>query len=441
MSPDGCSRPSTGGIRTPKLKPKNGRRPTPGSQYYAGYDPGFVGDVLTHLSLDKESVVLDPWNGSGTTTAVVALSGRSAVGLDINPVLVVVAKSKLLTTDVAESLEALTTQILACAKEMVVVRAADDPLTQWFTAGTAAYLRAIERSVQNLLVEKNGALRFTNDAALSRLSALASSFYVVLFEAVRGLLRSYMTTNPTWVKLSSESSGPVSTAKEKIDARFRAAERRQHKHLQQLRLRPDGAPLDQRLRVSLASSTATGLDSSSVDACVGSPPYCTRIDYPVLTRPELAVLGIGDDSEMRALRDRSIGTTTMTGDAPEAQEAWGRTINDFLTAVAAHSSKASKTYYRRYFLQYFDEMHKSLLELRRVLKDDAPCALVVQDSYYKELRNDLATGLIEMGRCVGWERAERFDFVVPRTRAAMHAGARQYRDSFTATESLIVLRS
>ncbi|WP_410712175.1 DNA methyltransferase [Bradyrhizobium sp. BEA-2-5] len=43
-------------------------------------------------------VVLDPWNGSGTTTSVANGAGLTAVGIDINPAMAVVAKARLSPT-------------------------------------------------------------------------------------------------------------------------------------------------------------------------------------------------------------------------------------------------------------------------------------------------------------------------------------------------------
>lgn len=51
-------------------------------RYYAGYSRAFVTDTIDHLGLTKGSTILDPWNGSGTTTAVAAEAGYEVVGFD-----------------------------------------------------------------------------------------------------------------------------------------------------------------------------------------------------------------------------------------------------------------------------------------------------------------------------------------------------------------------
>jgi hypothetical protein len=140
------------------------------------------------------------------------------------------------------------------------------------------------------------------------------------------------------------------------------------------------------IRVDLGDSRSLSLEASSVDAVVSSPPYCTRIDYGVATRPELAVLGAGEE-DIKLLRNLMVGTPTMTGERG-SPEHWGDTAAAFLAGVAAHGSKASGGYYTKYFLQYYAGMWSSLGELRRVMRNGAPAILVVQDNYYKDLHND-----------------------------------------------------
>lgn len=392
------------------------------------------------MELSADACVLDPWNGAGTTTSVVDSTGRSAIGFDINPVLVIVAKAKLEPTGAEESLNAIVEGIIERARDTAKTTAPGDPLQQWFKTGTAAYFRALEESLHHNIVEPGTHLDLTTAEGLDKVSLLSASFYVVLFETVRSFMNQYRTSNPTWIKTATDDDDRISLTKNSVDARFRACERRLHQHLQELRFEASDETRSIQSSIRLGSSTGLPTENATVDACISSPPYCTRIDYPVLTRPELAVLGVGDDKQMRSLRESSIGTTTIAKKCPTADESWGSTAIAFVTAVGDHDSKAAKSYYQRFFLQYFDMMHASMKELRRTLKPGAPCALVVQDSYFKGVRIDLAQALADMGVGVGWSSADRVDFEVSRTMAGMHPVSQKYRAGSTATESLLILR-
>src|SRR6185436_4394444 len=105
---------------------------------------------------------------------------------------------------------------------------------------------------------------------------------------------------------------------------------------------------------------------------------------------------------------------------------WGTTCLAFLEQLKNHQSKASATYYYKNHLQYFDGMFKSLAELHRVLEEDGTCVLVVQDSYYKDIQNDLPRIVTEMASANSLEITQREDFTHARTMAAVNPSARTY---------------
>ncbi len=63
-------------------------------QYYAGFSPRFAKTLLESAKLNSNAVVIDNWNGSGTTTEAASVLGYKTFGFDLNPVMIVVAKAK-----------------------------------------------------------------------------------------------------------------------------------------------------------------------------------------------------------------------------------------------------------------------------------------------------------------------------------------------------------
>jgi DNA modification methylase len=396
-------------------------------RYYAGYSAGFVEQALKE-SATAAALVLDPWNGTGTTTVVAASKNVPAIGFDVNPALVVVSRARLLGAGVWASIDPLAADVVDHAAS---VELDDDPLCFWFTQPAASSLRGLQQSVHRLLVDIGTASQPAYEGA-SGMSTLAAFFYTVLFRTVRVLIAPRAGTNPTWWKRVDEADrlGPT---REEIMAQFRASATELASGLHR-----DNYDAGVDIRVELGDSRRLSLEADSVDAVVSSPPYCTRIDYGIATRPELAVLGTGD-ADIKLLRNRMVGTPTMTGERG-SPEHWGDTASTFLAGVAAHGSKASGGYYTKYFLQYYAGMWSSLGELRRVMRTGAPAILVVQDNYYKDLRNDTAKILGEMARALGFEHVDRHDFPVIRNRASMNPRARQYRTKASAVESVLILR-
>jgi hypothetical protein len=175
-------------------------------------------------------------------------------------------------------------------------------------------------------------------------------------------------------------------------------------------------------------------EAESVDTIITSPPYCTRIDYAVATLPELGTLDVSPRN-VRKLRDRLIGTLTITPE--ETFDSFGPTANQLLQKVKAHTSRASDTYYARFFHQYLTSMNLSLKEISRTMASEATAVIVVQDSYYKEIHVDVPAMISEFAQAQGWIVADRTDYKVP-TRASMNTRARQYRDDRSAVEAVLV---
>ncbi|NQT13949.1 MAG: hypothetical protein HQ582_14440 [Planctomycetes bacterium] len=190
-------------------------------------------------------------------------------------------------------------------------------------------------------------------------------------------------------------------------------------------------------RIETASSLSLPLGSRSVDCVIGSPPYCTRIDYAVTTSVELAYLGHDITTERRDLRHSMIGTSTVRSSQTQIQEQWGPTCCRFLRAVKRHPSKASESYYFKTHLQYFDDVFRSLREIERVLKYKGTCVLVLQDSFYKDIHNDLPKIVVEMADAVGLHLCRRDDFLVALDMGRVNPKAHRRRVERRPVESVV----
>jgi len=374
-------------------------------------------------------MVLDPWNGSGTTTSVAAAHGIEARGFDINPAAVLISKARLLQSDVAPSLLPLTRKLLT-AVEADAPLSEDDLLLRWMTSRAAVAVRRLAATINRSLVEFDGETGGTRPP--SEMSSLAALFHVALFRVVRLALGRFAGTNPTWLRQKVAED-------EKVDLDLRTLRPWLLAAMRELAETVKGRGLPEpgqgRIEIAVADSGQLPMQDGAAQAVITSPPYCTRIDYAVATLPELAALGM-TGSEFRALRDRLIGTPTRDGSFASSDVRWGKTAAGFLRQVADHGSHASEGYYLSFFSQYFTGMWRSLSEIGRVVARDRPIVLVVQDSYYKELHADIPRVMCEMADRLDWSPLARRDFQV-KTKANINAGTRKYRPPALATESML----
>ena len=418
----------------PRLSVRNGKRSL--YRFYAGFCPEFVTDALCHARAGIGKVVLDPWNGSGTTTASARELGCVAYGFDRNPAMTVVAKANLLSADVGPSVSALAAELGAkFRKQGTYESLADDGLRQWLDDRSTLSFRRLEKEVHRLLVGCEAGWPLSRCETYSGLSSLASFFYVALFRSIGRQLKKFRCTNPTWIRMCGKELSRVALSPDALLGAFM-----NEVEAMRLVLRDKTPQACWSLTaLEIAASTSLPLMDGVVDVVVTSPPYCTRIDYVMASAPELAVLGFSS-AENRDLRNQMIGTLTVTSRDVEQRAAWGQTCLAFLDSVKSHRSRASDTYYFRTHLQYFDGMWSSLEEIARVLRPRGVCIMVVQDSYYKEVWNDLATIISEMADGLGLELCRRTDFSKRATLARVNPRSREYRAAGEARESVLAFQ-
>jgi SAM-dependent methyltransferase len=422
-------------LRNPKRNSSCNKGRTGWYPYYAGFSPEFVEDAInfarTCTSIDR---ILDPWNGSGTTTQVAHSQGILVDGFDLNPAMVLVAKAKTLHTDVRASLPSLLDDICFKAQNLRGI-AQDDPLTAWLTERSASAVRSIDKAIFALLVDGKQYTPIGRLRSLSEVSALASFFYLALFRTLRTLLSVFIGSNPTWLRQPDEGTPLIDVEERQIVHHFR-------NHLLSMKatLLAEFArsfSVEPAPRIDVADSTALPVTSGGFDLIVSSPPYCTRIDYAIKTRAELAILGI-DQKSFRSLRDEMLGTPTIADTPTRSSVEWGQSCAQLLKCISQHRAKASKSYYWKTYAQYFRGLFQSIREISRALRPSGLCFLVVQDSYYKDLWVDLATITNEMAAAVNLRLVHRANFTTRRTMIGLNTSSRIYNNTHAHTESVLL---
>lgn len=401
--------------------------------YYAGYPLSFADQLIQSAGLSPHARVFDPWNGSGTTTFAASDAGVEALGLDLNPVMVVVARARGLPFTEADALLPIIQRLLVRIQDAQPAISEDDPLLTWYTAETASEIRGIEQAVRELLIGPytlNG-----GNPRIDLMSAVAATFYVALFSSVRSASARFRTTNPTWTKRPRDKKSRLTFEPGLLSSIFSVAVENMAFALHDRRtlLRRASAPAD----VVQADCATYSVEPESADLILTSPPYCTRIDYVSATRIELAILSPLAAAAEADLKMAMLGSTCAPANVGEPLEAWGGSCLRFLEKVQAHSSKASATYYYRNHVDYYSKLYKSLSNVSKALTGDGIAVMVVQDSHYKEIHNPVPTILSEMLSQCGLSLVRRENYHLERTMAARHRFRSKYRQDASAIESVL----
>lgn len=418
-------------IISPKRRPNDTRGWSVFFPYYAGFPEAFARSILSSAQLDPKAQVLDPWNGSGTTTFSASQLGLSSIGFDINPVMLMVARARLLASSEADAVMPVVHSITRRLRNDPRGLSTGDPLLGWFTPGAAATLRNLERRIRRELVGQRTIT--ASGVRLENIAGIAAIFYVALFGLARKLAAPYQTSNPTWIRRPN-GEDRVEADRRTIIAAF---EDSLASMADVLAARPDDPRADTaRASLRVADTVTADIAPASIDFVLTSPPYCTRIDYSAATRIELALLYEFLPVQVEDLGRQMIGSTRVPRAQIAPDDRWGTTCRTFLENLRRHPSKASSGYYYKTHLDYFDKMSRALTRIAGGLKPGGRAVLVVQDSYYKDIHNDLPTIIVEMCRVAGLDLQTRRDFTT-RSMAEINPHTRLYRRPSDATEAVL----
>jgi hypothetical protein len=291
----------------------------------------------------------------------------------------------------------------------------NDPLLDWFYPSTAELLRQAADELG------------LNSVAADTLDTQSCVAAVSLFKTTRGLLSRFQTSNPTWMRAPRHHAERVRASRSDISKEFTA-------HLRKL---IDGlnGPEKQLAAVRTADARFGPLSATQVDLVLGSPPYCTRIDYAKATQVELATMGIAD-ADFRSLRNRLSGTTSIKGrDANEST--LPPLIETLLADIKAHPSHGSATYYHPTIRGYFEDIKLCMKAIAAGLAPNGRVILVVQDSYYKEMRIPIQEAFELLAAQVGLELRERVDESISAPKSIINRYSKKYRSRHEAIESVL----
>lgn len=393
--------------------------------YYAGYSHRFTQGVINSLDLADNAIILDPWNGSGTTTLVSSMSGYRSYGVDLNPVMKVIASAKQSTPSDVEEISTRTRKIRFNRKIDIDN---DDPLFDWFDKSGVSVIRKIEVGIME------GKAYSTTKDKIDSLLPVQCIMFTALFNCVRETLSTFIPSNPTWIKKSKADSELVSLSWDSFRKNYISHLNSMIQAVGQLTQIWDNS-LSQ---LEIGSSSELPLPDKSVDLVITSPPYCTRIDYGVATYPELSIITVGGRSEIDQIRRNLMGTTTISKNKTALSDNLGATCNRFLRAVQHHPSKASATYYLKNFSQYFIAMNTSMSEISRTLKEGAKLVCVVQDSFYKDIHCDLSQIIIELSEHHGLKLLDMHHFESKQNMANLNNRSKLYRPKTLAIETVLI---
>jgi hypothetical protein len=383
-------------------------------RFVLSYPPHLVRDYLTRFGAANETMVLDPFCGTGTTLVECKKLGIPSVGVEANPMPAFASRVKV---DWEADPEALVKHAKGIATR-ACKRLALDGLEEYenlplFRAGK---LRISPGNLRRL-PDEAGELLLTES-----ISPLPLHRVLVLLEEIQDARHELFTqyerlalAKALVYEISNLEFGPeVGVGPPKSDAPvvtfWMDAIQSIAADLLTVRMRNETFA-----DVQLADSRNIHnlLRPDSIDAVITSPPYPNEKDYTRTTRLESVLLGfVRNKPELRALKQDLVRSNTRgvyKSDRDDLLVQDHHKIQEIAEAIEKRRIELGKTsgferLYARVTKLYFGGMTKHLSDLRKLLRPGAQLAYVVGDqaSY---LRIMIRTGqlLAEIADSLGYE--------------------------------------
>lgn len=302
--------------------------------------------------------ILDPFCGSGAVLIESFLSGRNAIGIDLNPLAIIFAKAKTIPYDpclLDRQLEEILNRFAGNQERCGY----DFPNAEyWFTPGT----------LRKLVV-----MRKVLDVYLSSIDDDYGFFWWAVAAAIVRQCSRADTRGPKPFiskKAREERSRRHFCPFKLFESKARSWILAEHEYATRRSQLQDG------LRVEVFHGDSRSLSSlltgRRVDAVVTSPPYLNAQDYYRASKLQLFALGHLSPLELRELSRTLVGSDRiLKEDANLHAELPSPLANAVRLALAARSEKSATV-----FTKYVLDMFRILGEIHRVLRDGSYCAIV-----------------------------------------------------------------
>lgn len=357
--------------------------------YKEGFSPNLVEKAIEFSGIKKNDVILDPFNGSGTTTLTSALNGYKSIGIEVNPFTSFLSKSKINNVDLAGFNK----------RKQLILKAANN--------GKQSPLKGFSTFSQTTDIDK----WLFNDGVLDSFTGGWTACERITSPDLKEILQ---------LALIVSAMQNCNATRDGKCLRYRDSwqnnEYNRETFLQSLETNLslmiediEQFPVSEQPMILKGDARAI-LSSSNVEKfklCITSPPYLNTFDYTDIYRPEL-FLGqfIKNKQELYDLRLRTIRSHIQAKWENPSITDFGELYNNSMKHILEHEKELMHKRIPLMIQAYFEDMLNILKRLRSKARKNAQLWMVVSNSAYadKEIPVDLI--IAEMASLANWKLRE-----------------------------------
>lgn len=324
---------------------------------YHRYPAKFIPQIVSNLLEDytqKNDLILDPFGGCGTTLVESKLNGRKSIGVDINPVAILIAKVKTTQINpflIDQELERIKVALKQNTNIDDIELPKHERIDFWFKEGNKIKLAQL---LNELVKIKNQDIK----------DFFFCGFSNILKDCSIWLQKS---TKPTR-DLQKKDVDPFQTFFRQIE-RMNKGNRSFYEELEKKQ------NLSIRCDVKCADARSTGIRANTVNTIITSPPYVTSYSYADLH--QLSTLWFQYAEDLSKFRKSFIGSYANKEEKTNINSNIGeQIINELYSKEKSTAAEVST---------YFNDMNKVYKEMNRVLKEDGRACIVIGNTTLRKV--------------------------------------------------------
>ena len=352
---------------------------------YHRYPAKFIPQIVSRLA-EKYSragdLVVDPFGGCGTTLVESKIMGRPSIGVDINPVAVLITKAKITPINpikVEEAFVSLQRSLDLYSEHTKVISPEHERIDYWFKPEEKRKLAFIFAEISKL-----------GDTDLK------DFFYCGFSNILKNCSIWMQKSNKPTRDMKKKPPDPIHTF-------FRQVKMMMRGNAQFYELSKQRDYLDVPSQVYCTDARTIPVEDNSVGLIVTSPPYVTSYEYADLH--QLTALWMEYTRNLSDFRKRFIGTSYHSKKDLVLNSSIAESTRKELLKKDNKTAEEVST--------YFSEMNQVFVEMKRILKKGGKTCIVVGNTSLKGVSIPNAEVFVEQLRNLGLKIAEIIKREIP----------------------------
>ena len=322
---------------------------------YHRYPAKFIPQIVSRLAekyTNEGDLIVDPFGGCGTTLVESKVMGRPSVGVDINPVAVLITKAKITPIHpkkIEKAFIALKERLDTYSKDTKIKAPEHERIDYWFKPEEKRRLAFIFAEISKL---KDRDIR--------------DFFYCGFSNILKNCSIWLQKSNKPTRDFGKNPSDPIQTFYKQVKMMIRG-----NAHFYELSKEKNYLKIPS--RVYCTDARTIPVKDNSVSLIVTSPPYVTSYEYADLH--QLTALWMEYTKDLSDFRKRFIGTSYHNKKDLVLNSVLAEKIRNELLEKDKKTAEEVST--------YFSEMNQVFAEMKRMLKKGGKTCIVIGNTSLK----------------------------------------------------------